>query len=117
MIVQVDVQQVDIPGHFRFRQHVRFHNLARDWQGSRLRIVVEIFILRREATRIVFFKQLLEDLYREDVARLVSRVRIVFRQRRPLVNPFPQNAQSNLARGHVFHEIEDVVVAKQVGRL
>ncbi len=33
------------------------------------------------------------------------------------MQPFPQNAQPNFAGGHVFHQIEHVIVAEIIGRL
>ena len=36
---------------------------------------------------------------------------------RALVHPLPEDAQPDLAGGHVLHQIQDVVVAEEVGRL
>ena len=42
---------------------------------------------------------------------------IVRGERRVLVQPLPQDAQADLAGRHVFHQIEHIVVAEEVGRL
>ena len=33
------------------------------------------------------------------------------------MDPLPENAEANLTGRHIFHEVEDVIVAKEVGRL
>ena len=51
----------------------------------------------------------------ERIAGADAGLGIVLGERPRLVQPFPQDAQADLAGGHVFHQVEDVVVAEEVG--
>ena len=53
----------------------------------------------------------------KSIARLRAGLGVAFRERRALVQPLPQDAQADFAGGHVLHEVEDVVVAEEVGGL
>jgi hypothetical protein len=58
----------------------------------------------------------LEELACEYVALLGPRIRIVFGEPRAFVHPLPEDAQTDLPRGRVLHQVENVGVAEEVGR-
>ena len=58
-----------------------------------------------------------EQRGRERVAGARPGLGIVVGERRALVEPLPQDRQPDLAGRHVLHEVQDVVVAEEVGGL
>src|SRR4029079_4621912 len=115
-VVQIDVEQVDVPGQLHVVHDIGLHDLAGDRQGRALRDVVHVAVAGALQLVVLLFEQRLEQLAREGVARLHTDL-VVLGQRRPLVQPLPQDAQADLAGGHVLHQIQHIVVAAEVGRL
>ena len=77
---------------------------------------MHVAIARFQQLLVLLGEQCREELRRQRVARLHAAL-IVGAERRILVQPFPQDAQADLAGGHVLHQVEDVVVAEEVRRL
>ena len=58
-----------------------------------------------------------EQLTREGFARLDPAVGVVVGECRSLVEPFPEHGQADLTGRSILHQVEDVVVAEEVGWL
>src|SRR4029450_5080492 len=57
VIVQVQVQQIDVPGQLDAIGNVGRDDLARDWQRCRLRIIVDVAIAGSEQLLVLFVEQ------------------------------------------------------------
>ena len=53
----------------------------------------------------------------EGLARDDAGLGVVVGKSSSLVEPLPEDAQSNLPGGHILHQIENIVVTEEVGRL
>ena len=80
-------------------------------------MVVNITIVGRKELGIFFFEEASKDLHGEHIAGPQTGFGIILGQRRALVDPFPEDAQTNLPGRHIFHQIENVIVAEKVGGL
>src|SRR6202035_4037929 len=115
--VEVDVEEVDVPGGLPRAPHVRRDDRARDRQRRRLGVVVDVAVAGRQKLGELLVEQAGEERRGERVARLDSGFAVLLGEGGALVQPLPEDAGPDLAGRHVLHEVGDVVVAEEVGRL
>src|SRR5712692_6011177 len=116
VVIEIDVEQVDVPGQLDVVHDVGLDNRPGDGQRGVLRDVVDIPVARSAQLLVLLDEKPREQLFREEVARLDAHL-VVFGQPGVLVKPFPQDAETDFACGHVFHQIQHVVVSEKVCRL
>ena len=90
---------------------------VRDRQRGCLRVVVDVVVARGTQLRVLLIDQAVEELASKAIARADAHFGIVGSELRSLVQPFPEHGKSDLPGRHVLHQIEHVVIAKEVGRL
>ncbi len=61
VVVEVEVQQIDVPGRLDAIGHVGRDDLARDRQRRRLRVVVDVAVAGREQLRVLLVEQAREE--------------------------------------------------------
>ena len=117
VVVEVDVEQVNIPRYFNRGESVGLNNLPGDGERSSLGVIVHIFIFGLLYFVVLFLQQSFKQLRGEQISRFGTCLSIVFVQTPAFMQPFPQNAQPNLAGCHILHQVHDAVVIEEVGRL
>ena len=108
-----DVEQIDVPRQLQLVENVRVDDGPGDRQRRRLRDVVDVAVVRVLKLRVLLGEEPRAELGGEPVSSLDADL-VVFGQRRVLVKPFPQDAEADFARRHVFHQVQHVVVAEEV---
>src|SRR5438874_7303471 len=103
VIVQVQVQEIDVPGQLDAIGHVGSDDLACDGQRGRLRIVVDVAVTGGEQLLVFFVEQAGKKRQIERIAGFGARLRVVLVELRALVKPFPEDADPDLAGRHVLH--------------
>src|SRR5215203_3976000 len=114
-VVQVDVQQVDVPGQLLRAGDVGRDDFPCDRQRRGFRIVVNVTVACGEQLRVLLLEQPREQRRGEHVAGLDPAL-VVRGEWGLLVQPLPQDAQADFPGRHVFHQVEHVVVAEEVRR-
>ena len=115
-VAEIDVQQIDVPRQLDLVAHVGVDDLPCDRQGR----AFELSWTSRLFARCSFSYSSTssrENKSSVNTSPALTPTAIVLGQSRPLVQPFPQNAQPDFAGRHVFHQVQDIVVAEEVGRL
>ena len=116
MVVQVEVQQVDVPRRLDRVRDIALDDLPGDGQRRILRVVMDVPVPRPAQLRVLLCRQPVEQFGCERISGLHPARHIVSGEARPLVKPFPEDAETDLARGHVLHEVELILVAEVIGR-
>src|SRR5262249_37176252 len=97
--------------------HVAIDDLAGDGERRVLGVVVDVPVRRGPELAVLLGEEPAEEIRRERLAGARSGRSIAVGEARLLVHPLPEDAEADLAGRGVLHEIEDVVVAEEVGRL
>ena len=114
---QVEVEQVHVPGGLEGALDVGLHDGPGDGQGGVLGVVVDVAIAGLAELGVFLFQEAAEEGLGEGLPLDAARLGIGLGEQGALVDPLPEDGQADLARGHVLHEVEDVVVAEEVRRL
>src|SRR5207249_7826488 len=77
VVVEIQVQEVDVPGNLVAIGHVGGDDLPRDRQGGRLRIVVDVAVPRAEQLFVLLGEQAAEERRVEAVAGAGAGRRVV----------------------------------------
>ena len=115
MIIEIDIQQIDVPRYLGLVEHILFNDLPSDRQRGRLRNSVDIFVVCLEQLSILLREQSSEGSRRKYVSGFRTGFDVVFGQCCLLVNPFPEDTEADFAGGCVFHQVKYVVIAEKDG--
>jgi hypothetical protein len=78
---------------------------------------VDVPVVGRDELLVLLGQQPGQEAGREPLARPHTGLWVLLGQPGALVQPLPEDAEPDLAGRHVLHQVEDVVVAKEVRRL
>src|ERR1043166_4458618 len=101
---EIEVQHVDEPRSLVGAFDVGIDDLTRDRKRRLLRVVVHVAIARPLELRVLLVEQ----------TRKHRSIEPTLRQRGSFVQPFPEDAHTDLAGGHVLHQVEHIVIAEGI---
>jgi hypothetical protein len=106
VVSEVEVEQVNVPRQFDLLPDVGLDDLPCDRQRRVLGGIMNVAIAGLAELLVLLGQQPLAQLGREPIAGLDAHRSIVRGERCLLVQPFPQDAQTNLPGRHVLHQVQ-----------
>src|SRR5450830_1283545 len=96
MIVEVEVQEVDVPGRLDVMGDVGLDDLPRDGQRGRLRVVVDVAVTGAKQFLVLLDEESREERRAEYVAGADTGCRVVGGEFCPLLQPLLEDAETDL---------------------